>query len=383
MPKPDQLVSAAGTLGRRVLRGGVADLRPFPRTTVHEDDRATVHHYRPGSAHTDGDPVLLVASLAAPDVAYDLRRGCSLVQHLVGTGRPTYLVEYGRVPFRDRDLSLAPFVGDVVPTAVREVSAHAGDRPVHLVGWSLGGTLALLAAAHDTGLPIASITVLGSPVDLDRVPLVAPLRPLVDPTRGDGLLRKGYRALGGTPPLASWAVQLPPVQRLVARPLALAVHVDDGEFWAQVQAVERFGRRMDAYPGRAYGQLYHRFLGGTGLAEGTYRADGLSLALADVGVPVLVVAGAADQIAPVAAVKAVQPLLTGSPETRLEIVPGGHLGLLTGRAARTTTWPALDDWFDHTSTDPAPGDPAPGDPTALGTSPRRRYGSGGSRALAT
>lgn len=377
VPKPDQLVAAAGTLGRRVLRGGVADLRPHPRTTVHEDDLATVHHYRPGSAHTDGDPVLLVASLAAPDLAYDLRRGCSLVEHLVGGGRPTYLVEYGRVPFRDRDLALAPFVTEAVTTAVRETSAHAGGRPVHLVGWSLGGTMALLAAAHDAELPLASVTVLGSPVDTDLVPMVAPARPLIDPTEGGGLLRQGYRALGGTPPLASWAVQLPPVQRLVARPLALAVHVDDGEYWAQLQAVERFRRRMEAYPGRAYGQLYHRFLGGTGLASGTYAADGLEVDLADVAVPVLVVAGANDRIAPVAAVKAVEPLLTGAPQTRFEIVPGGHLGLLTGRAAATTTWPALDEWLDETS-----GDVAPGDPGVIGTSPRRRYGSGGSRSLA-
>ncbi len=378
VPKPDQLVSAAGTLGRRLLRGGVADLRRFPRTTLRQDDLASVHHYRPGSAHTDGDPVLLVASLAAPDLAYDLRRGCSLVEHLVGTGRPTYLVEYGRVSFRDRDLGLAPWITDVVPAAVREVSEHAGGRPVHLVGWSLGGTLALLAAAHDADLPIASVSVLGSPVDTALVPLVAPSRPLLDPTQGGGLLRQGYRALGGTPPLASWAVQLAPFQRLVTRPLALAVRVDDGEFWAQVEAVERFGRRMDAYPGRAYGQLFHRFVGGTGIATGTYEADGLALALADVGVPVLVVAGATDQIAPVAAVKAAEPLLTGSPETRFEIVPGGHLGMLTGRAARTTTWPALDDWFDHVSAEVAAGDPG-----VIGTSPRRRYGSGGSRALAT
>lgn len=377
VPKPVQLVSAAGTLGRRILRGAVADLRPFPRTIVHEDDRASVHHYRPGSAHTDGDPVLLVASLAAPALAYDLRRGCSLVEHLVGAGRPTYLVEYGKVSFRERDLGLSPWITGVVPTAVREVSAHAGGRPVHLVGWSLGGTLALLAAAHDADLPVASISVLGSPVDTALVPMTAPPRPLVDPTQGGGLLRQGYRALGGTPPLASWAVHLPPVQRLVARPLALAIHLDDPEYWAQLEAVERLARRMDAYPGRAYGQLYRRFVAGTGLATGTYRAGGLELDLADVGVPVLVVAGATDQIAPVSAVRAVEPLLTGSPTTRFEIVPGGHLGLLTGRGARTTTWPALDEWFDQTSTDPAPGDPA-----AIGTSPRRRYGSGGSRALA-
>jgi polyhydroxyalkanoate synthase len=62
---------------------------------------------------------------------------------------------------------------------------------------------------------------------------------------------------------------------------------------------------------------------------------------------VLVVGGANDGIAPLGAVKAAVPLLTGSRETRFEIVPGGHLGMLTGREARTGTWPVLDAWFDE------------------------------------
>ena len=64
----------------------------------------------------------------------------------------------------------------------------------------------------------------------------------------------------------------------------------------------------------------------------------------------LVFAGATDGIAPVNAVKAVVPLLTGAAEVRFEIVPGGHLGMLTGRAARGSTWRVLDDWIGQWST---------------------------------
>jgi polyhydroxyalkanoate synthase len=36
-------------------------------------------------------------------------------------------------------------------------------------------------------------------------------------------------------------------------------------------------------------------------------------------------------------------------------VPGGHLGMLTGRAARTTTWVTMDEWIDQYSSErPAP-----------------------------
>ena len=179
-------------------------------------------------------------------------------------------MEYGEVSFRDRDLGLEHWVQEVVPAAVREVSRHAGGRPVHVVGWSLGGIFAMLAAADSPDLPIASLSVLGSPVDVTRVPLVAPLRPLLDLTRGHGLVTRAYRAAGGAPtPLVRWAFQLSSFQKLVTKPLAIATRLDDTDFLAQLEAVDRFTSRMTAYPGRSFGQLYHRFAKGNALASGT------------------------------------------------------------------------------------------------------------------
>ena len=159
IPKPDQVVSAAGNVAHRVVYGGLADLRPMPRTLIDDGTLREVYHYRPAArAHEQGDPVLLVTPLAAPAICYDLRRGCSLVEHLVDAGRRTYLVEYGAVSFKNRNLGMEHWIEEVVPTAIREVSAHAGGRPVHVVGWSLGGVFALLGSAGDPDLPIASIT---------------------------------------------------------------------------------------------------------------------------------------------------------------------------------------------------------------------------------
>ena len=174
IPKPDQVVSAAGNVAHKVLYGGLADLRSMPRTLIDEGTLREVYHYRPAAAvREQGDPVLLVMPLAAPSLCYDLRRGCSLVEHLVTEGRPTYLVEYGEVSFKDRNLGMEHWVEEVVPEAVRAASEHAGGRPVHVVGWSLGGIFTLLAAADSPDLPIASLTVVGSPFDVSRVPLVA------------------------------------------------------------------------------------------------------------------------------------------------------------------------------------------------------------------
>jgi polyhydroxyalkanoate synthase subunit PhaC len=216
----------------------------------------------------------------------------------------------------------------------------------------------------------------------------------------------------------------------VTKPLALARHLDDADYLAQIEAVDRFTANMIAYPGRTFGQLYHRLLKGNALVDGTFDLDDCrTLSIADITVPVLVLGGANDGIAPIGAVKAAVPLLTGSREVRFEIVPGGHLGMLTGRKARAGTWPLIDAWVDEWTEPGAPTAPvrrtstkpvkkaatkttqkaaakktavkkatakkavtkrpakkaatkqaAASEPT-LGANPERRYGSAGSRAL--
>ena len=374
----------------------------MPRTLIDDGMLREVYHYRPAAQVQDqGDPVLLVTPLAAPALCFDLRRGCSLVEHFVNAGRPTYLVEYGRVSFKDRALGMEHWIDEVVPSAIREVSAHAGGRPVHVIGWSLGGIFALLTAADSPDLPIASVTVVGSPVDIQKVPLVAPMRPLLNFTDGRGVITRAYQAMGGAPtPLVRWAFQLSSFQKLVTKPLAIATHLDDEDFLAQLEAVDRFTANMIAYPGRTFGQLYHRFVKGNALVTGSIDFGDRTIELANITAPVLVFGGATDGIAPIPAVKAVVPLLTGSSEVRFEIVPGGHLGMLTGRGARGTTWRAMDEWIEQWSSrtpakkaaprkkavakktvaKKAPAKKAPSSDT-IGSNPKRRYGSAGSRSL--
>lgn len=421
IPKPDQLVAAAGNVAHTVLYGGLADLRPMPRTLIDDGELREVYHYRPDrDVPATGDPVLLVTPLAAPALCFDLRRGCSLVEHLVSQGRPTYLLEYGQVSFKNRSLGVEHWVDDVLPDAVRAVHEHSGGRGVHLVGWSLGGIFTLLVAADRQDLPIASITVVGSPVDVTKVPLVAPVRPLLNLTQGRGAITRAYRALGGIPqPLVNWAFTAASAQKMVTKPLAVLTHLDDTDYLAQLEAVDRFRANMFAYPGRTFGQLYHRFVKGNALARGSMEVGDRTIDLAAITVPTLVFAGNTDGIAPLPAVRAVVPLLTGAAQVRFEVVPGGHLGMLTGRAARGTTWTVIDEWVDEwsagvvapkkapakkTAAKKAPAKRTPAkktpakktpakktpakkaaakkaSPATIGSNPSRRYGSAGSRAL--
>lgn len=353
------LLAAVANVAHK-FTGGVADLRRMPRDRVlvrgadaGRESRSVLYRYRPldGVEPVPGPPVLLVPPLGAPDFAYDLRRGCSLVEHLLGEGRAVYLVDYGGMSFADRRRGIEHWVHGVVPWAAAETERHAGG-PLHVLGWSLGGIFCLLAvaAAREAGepLPVLTVTAVASPIDIAAVPLVAPLRPVAAVTGGRGLSAV-YQAIGSFPaPIVRAAFALAAVDKLVTKPLTQLSLIDDADGLAQMEAVEYLMRHMHAYPGRVFGQVYHLMLRNNDLADGTITLAGQAIALASIDVPVLVVAGRNDVIAPLPSVQRVTDLLTGSPEVRFATGPGGHLGVLTGRGARTTTWPALDAFLaDH------------------------------------
>src|SRR4051794_12311226 len=188
LPSPERLGAAAANAFDAVFRGGLADLRPTPARIIDEAPKRTIFRYLPRD--TDAPqrdlPVLLVPPLAAPTLCFDLRRGNSLAEHLLALGHPTYLLEYGDIAFSDRDLGLEHWVEDIVPTAIRRVSEDHGGEPVQVVGWCLGGIMALLSAAACDDLPVNAVAMVASPFDFTRVAIIAPMRPVAN--LGGGVL---------------------------------------------------------------------------------------------------------------------------------------------------------------------------------------------------
>lgn len=341
------LTSAASNVVAKTAGGGLADLRPMPRTLIDRGPNRSVYRLAQRDKALDGPPVLLVPPLAAPALCFDLRRGCSLAEHLVTAGRRTYLVDYGGVAFADRGLGVEHWVDEVLPRTIRAVSKDAGGQPVHVVAWCLGGIFALLTSAAHAELPVASIVSVAAPFDMTAVPLLAPIKPLANVA--DGILfTAAYRLLGGAPrQLVKRVFQLSAIDKVVTKPYAIITHLDDAEFLAQLEAVDRFTDNMIAYPGRTFGQLYHHFFRANDLAGGVVDLGGRRIALADVRQPVLVIAGRGDTIAPRRAVRRLVDVLDNAEQVRFEVCPGGHLGVLTGRAARGSTWHHIDTFLDE------------------------------------
>src|SRR5690606_22133001 len=191
---------------------GIEPYAPAPSTVVYDEPPAQ-------------RPVLLVPPLAVTPACFDLRDGQSFVRFLLETGRQPYVIDYGQMTYADRDLGLEEWTHDIVPTAIRRVSEEHGGTGVDVVGWSLGGILAVLAGAGHADLPLASITAIARPSDQRQTVTVAPLRMLGAVTGGREVDLATW-VFGGIPGyIVRTGFRVQAFQRELTRPLFVARNI--------------------------------------------------------------------------------------------------------------------------------------------------------------
>ncbi|WP_196776904.1 alpha/beta hydrolase [Haloechinothrix halophila] len=366
------LTTHATTAARNALAlafgDGVEPPHATPSTVLHDEPHQVLRRFSgptpsaassttaASDATSPTSPVLLVPPLAAPANCFDLRKGQSLAEFLVETGRRTYLVDYGEIGFADRRMGMEDWIDEIIPNAIRRASAAENGAAVDVVAWSIGGTLSLLTAAAHQELPIRSITAVGSPIDYSKLPMLQPWRRVGKLTGGEPVTSV-YRLAGGIPgALVRTGFSVTALDRTLTKPAFIARNLLDTDALGKMQAVDRFMSAMPAYPGRFYGQVNGRLIIHNDLARGTLKLGARRIHLADVTVPVLLVAGTTDVITTEAAARAGTSVLTGT-SVRFTTTRGSHLGILTGPDARETTWRYLDEFL--TAQDP-PARQAPG-----------------------
>lgn len=325
---------------------GVEQYAGLPATVLSDAPHRRLSRYDRSTPATAARPVLLVPPLAVSARCFDLRPGQSLAAHLLASGRATYLVDYGAITFADRAMGFETWMDDILPKAIHAVlDDHDGADGVDLVGWSLGGTISLLTAAAHPGLPIASLTAFGTPIDYHRIPAVQPLI-VADRVLGTRAVTAPTAALGGVPRhlvRASYRAMAP--RRELTKAVHLARNILDVEALARTSAIDTFIGEMPGYPGRAYHQIHTRLMVRNELAKGTVRLGrGREVRLGDIDTRVLFVGSATDNIADGPAVRAGTTVVPGA---RYVAADGlSHLGLVAGPRAGALSWPAMDAFLD-------------------------------------
>ncbi len=111
------------------------------------------------------EPLVFVAPLAINMAIYDLYPYRSLIKHFQNAGFDVYLVDWGRLGFKDRHLNFLSFIEDFIPKAIEVIRTHSGSNQISLHGWSMAGIFVTLYTAHNQPNYVKNLIVLGSPIN--------------------------------------------------------------------------------------------------------------------------------------------------------------------------------------------------------------------------
>ncbi len=236
------------------------------------------------------------------------------------------------------DVSVEEYL-DVVDRAVD----HVGGR-ANLVGDCQGGWLAAIYAALEPER-VNTLTLAGAPIDFHAgEPVIHEVLRRVAPD-GDlrfyeALVAGGGGVLRGKHMLTGFIAIQPGDE--ISRQLELLANLNDPAHVARYREFEDWFKYTQDIPGAFYLWVVRHLFRDNELVRGLLRIGERAVRLANIGMPLYLLAGATDHITPPDQVFAIADQASTPPELVLrDVTPGGHLGLFMGHHALREHWPAL------------------------------------------
>jgi len=297
---------------------------PRPAPAYVADDRASLLHIS-DAAQKGRTPIVLIPSLVNPPHILDLAPGASLARYLVDQGHDVWLIDWGAPRAQDAGMGLAGHIEQLLLPLLRAL-----EQPPILVGYCLGGTMAIGAAS---ALPPKALVAIATPWDFDAYP-VDDKRTMTDIWDQN---EKACEKLGYVPMeyLQSGFWSLDP-ERTIAKYAAYA-DMEEGsdaergfvtvEDWANEGEPLTFGVGID---------LFERFYPNNETVQGLWEVAGQSVSLDALTCPTLSIRAQQDRIVPAVAA----PVLAENID-----VPLGHVGMIVSSRAPDMLWAPLSQWL--------------------------------------
>jgi polyhydroxyalkanoate synthase len=308
--------------GLRAYQHATRPAAPSPARCIAQAGAARLLRY---GTEKGGFPVVFIPSLINPPHVLDLSERRSLLRHMAAAGHDAYLVDWGTPGAHDAALALDGHVTERLLPLLATL-----PTPPILVGYCLGGSLALGAAAVMSPAAVATIA---APWRFDRFQqadrdLIAKLwrdaRPICErlgyvPME---VLQSGFWAMDPARTIRKFAAFADMEPGSDAERAFLAV-----EDWANEGAPLTFAAGCD---------LFERFYAGNAPGEGAWKVGDRSVNPADLDCPTLSIVSTTDRIVPAAAGPAL------ADERRLTL---GHVGMVVSARARDMLWEPLSLWL--------------------------------------
>lgn len=319
--------TAASPERRQAALTGLRRYQEAPRATR---GRAMPARYRRGAARMRdyggaGPAVVFVPSLINSPAVLDIGDERSLLRWIAARGFRTWLVDWGEPPAADHGLDVAGHVAErLVP-----LLAKLAEPPI-LVGYCLGGTMALAAAALS---PAAGVATIAAPWRFDGYGEAA----RADMAALWTAARAGCERLGVVPMevLQSGFWRLDPA-RTVAKYEAFAAMDPDGDAARRFVALEDWANAGAPLTYAAGAELFERLIADDLPGRGTWRVGGVIADPLALACPTVEFVSLTDRIVPAATA-------IGLSDRR--DLGAGHVGMVVGSGARTQLWEPLAVWL--------------------------------------
>ncbi|MDP3276552.1 MAG: alpha/beta fold hydrolase [Deltaproteobacteria bacterium] len=337
--RPGRLRAMLQALARTKPKVGVT-----PSAVVHREGRWSLLRYQreDGSHAVFKTPVLLIPSLINRHYVLDLTHEHSMVETLLALGHDVFVIDWGSPGSEDRFVTFDDICDQAIARALRVTCKITDQSQAHVLGYCLGGTLAII---HCAARPerIATLTALAAPVTFSD----------------EGLLSKWVRsetfsvdALVEAFGLVPWQLMQPAFQLMrptlpLLKAVSLADRAWDNEFVDSFKAVETWGNDNVSLPGEFYRTYIHTLYRQDALVAGRFELSGVPATLESITCPVMAITFEHDNIVPW---RSAATLIDRCASEIKEHVhqPGGHVGAVVSKKASKKLWPKLSAfWAAH------------------------------------
>ncbi len=308
-------------------------------------------------------PILFIPSLVNRHYILDLIPERSVVSYLLGKGFDVYMLDWGTPGPEDAMAGMDDYLAKRVHHAVRAISARHGGEPVSLIGYCMGGTMAL-AYAGFAPKRVKNVVLLATPVDFSKCGLLSlwaqgkkmPLDTMVEAYRliPPSILQSAFTMLQPT-----WMVkqaqgfmalpQSPPKAKEGASPEEVA-KVET--LRAQAKGVVRFYNALSKWandnvsvPGEAFRDWTRDCFQRNALMNDQLAIAGVTIRHDAITASVLSIIASTDHIIPPDSSLALHQWLGEGRDVESRVLEMGHIGLSVGQGSFSQVWKGVAQWL--------------------------------------
>lgn len=342
----DHAVSGKRPVGSEAFQVG-RDVAVTPGKVVYRNRLIELIQYSPVTEQVRPEPILIVPAWIMKYYILDLSPQNSLAKHLTEQGFTVFMISWKNPEPEDRDLGMDDYRDLGVMAALDVVSAVVPDRPVHAVGYCIGGTLlstAAAAMARDGDERLRSLTLLAAQTDFREA---GELMLFINESQltflEDMMWEQGFldaKQMAGA------------FQILRSNDLIWSHNLREYLMGERHEMTDLMAWNADAtrMPYRMHSEYLRHLYLDNDLAEGRCHVGEMPIALSDIRVPIFAVGTTRDHVAPWRSVHKIH-LLADTEITFLLTIGGHNAGIISepghnGRSYQVMTTTSTDQYAD-------------------------------------